>query len=128
MNNDVVMIHLDRPRQLKFTHSALKTLVALTGKDLEELEGDLKGTNFEMVEKLMYCGLLKDAKDNGETITPEEVVDLMDEAPSFAESIEKVFAAWNIAFGVKKEAEGNSQQPVANPAKEGRSTGKKASE
>lgn len=127
MNNDVVIIQLDRPRQIKFGHTALKTLVALTGKTIEELEGQIAPDNFELIEQLTYCGLLKDAKDNGETLTPEKVVDLMDEAPVYTVLLTQIFAAWSTAFGAS-QAEGNVEQSAEVPTAAGKSTtGRKAS-
>src|SRR4051794_10818386 len=99
MNNDVVIIDLDRPRVLKFNHTALKTLVELTGKSLEEIEGSMDVSNFEFMEKMAYAALLKDAKDNGEVLTMEAAVDLIDNAPSFVYAVEKLIAAFRIAFG-----------------------------
>lgn len=137
MNNDVVIINLDRPRQLKFGHTALKTLVSMTGKTIEELDTDLDVSNFDMLEQLVYCGLLKDAKEHNETLTVEKIPELLDEAPSFAHVLEKAVSAWRIAFGAQAQApEGNQKAPEGNqqapaekmPAKGNRSTGTKASE
>ena len=129
MNNDIIHINLDRPRQLKFGHTALKTLVSLTGKTIEQLDSDLDVENFEMIEQLVYCGLLFDAKEKGETLTPDQIPDLLDRAPTFVHVIEKTIAAWRAAFGAPTQvAEGNPQSPEGRPANENRSTGKKASE
>lgn len=37
-NTHVFIIQLDRPRELWYGHKALKTLVALTGNQIEDLE------------------------------------------------------------------------------------------
>lgn len=122
MNNDVVIIELDRPRQLKFTHSALKTLVSLTNKSIEEIDAQFEVSNFDLLEQMVYCGLLKDAKDHGETLTLEQIPELLDYAPSFAHQIERVNAAWRVAFGADQ---GNQQAPAEQPEKNDPSTGKK---
>ncbi len=124
-NNDVVILQLDRPRQLKFGHTAIKTLVALVGKDIETIDDELSPTNFELVEKMIYVGLLKDARDNDETLTLERVPELLDEAPSFIHVYEQFSAAWRAAWGAKEE--GNQPEPVTTPATEKNTTGKKAS-
>jgi len=109
-NNDTVLIQLDRPRELRFGHKALKTLVALTGKSLEEIEK--AGFNdFDAVEKLVYCGLLHGAKENGETLRLEQMEDLLDCAPNYKHIIESVQKAFAAAFGAKpEELEGNGPQ------------------
>ena len=95
--NDVVIINLDRPRELRFGHKALKRLTAMTGKGIESLDFD----NFQMddIEKVIYCGLLHDAKENNETLKLEDMEDLLDCAPTYSEIIEKMQQAFNAAFG-----------------------------
>lgn len=126
-NNDVVIIHLDRPRELKFTHGALKKLVAMTGKSIEELDSNLDVSNFEFLEQMIYCGLLKDAKDNSETLKPEDIEGLLDYAPSFAHQLDQMMEAWRKAFGVTvQKPEGNQQEPATESAEDSPSTGRKA--
>lgn len=110
MNNDTVFIQLDRHRELRFGHKALKTLVALTGKSLEDIENE--GFNdFDLVEKLVYCGLLHDAKENGETLKLEQMEDLLDQAPNYRHIVESVGKAFAAAFGSNPEdLEGNVPQ------------------
>lgn len=95
--NEVVIINLDRPRELRFGHKALKTLSAMMGKDLEDIDFD-KFTLDEL-EKVMYCGLIKDAKSNNETLKLEDMEDILDCAPSYGEIIEKMQNAFSAAFG-----------------------------
>jgi hypothetical protein len=117
-NTDVVIIELDRPRELRFGHKALKKLVALTGKSLEEIE-NTQMNNLEMLEQLVYCGLLNDAKKNGEELTLDDMEDLLDQAPSEAHIIEKVTQAFAAAFGAKPEdLAGNAPQEDKAPKDE----------
>lgn len=95
--NDVVIINLDRPRMLWFGHKALKTLIALTGKDIDAAM-NMDELDLEEVEKIMYCGLLTDAKKNNETLKLEDMEDLLDEAP-FVEIVNKIQQAFNASFG-----------------------------
>src|SRR5690554_5598646 len=104
MNNDVVIIDLDRPRELRYGHKALKTLIALTGKDLEQLEAG--NFDLEEIEKILYCGLLSDARDNGETLALEQMEDLLEQATSFKHIMDKMTEAFSKAFG--EESEGNA--------------------
>ena len=63
--NDIVIIQLDRPRELRYGHKALKKLVALTGRDIEDLEKGID--DLEEIEKIVYCGLLSHARENNES-------------------------------------------------------------
>lgn len=94
--NDIVMINLDRPRMLWYGHKALKIMFALTGKSFTDL--NLEEMNFEDIEKILYCGLLTDAKRNDEALKLEEMEDLLDLAP-FGELIEKMQLALSASFG-----------------------------
>jgi predicted solute-binding protein len=94
-NNDVVIIELDRPRELRFGHKALKTYQSISGKGIEEFGSDF---SFAEVEKLMYCGLLSDSRKHGESLKIEDMEDLLDLAP-YEEIIEKMTEALNASFG-----------------------------
>lgn len=112
--NDVVIIDLDRPRELRYGHKALKTMLAMTGKDFDSI--DMDNIDLGEVEKYIYCGLLSDAKTNSETLKLEDMEDLLDQAPSFGHVIEKMNEAFTIAFG-GLDPEGNSKQPEKVPEK-----------
>lgn len=94
--NDIVIINLDRPRMLWYGHKALKTMFALTGKSFTDL--NLEEMNFEDIEKILYCGLLTDAKRNNEVLKLDEIEDLLDLAP-FGELVEKMQESLSASFG-----------------------------
>lgn len=97
--NDVVIIDLDRPRVLWFGHKALKKLTAMTGKSIEDLGEDEEGKmDLEEIEKIMYCGLLSDAQKNNETLTLEDMEDLLD-VTTYSNIMDKMMAALNASFG-----------------------------
>jgi hypothetical protein len=106
--NDVVIINLDRPRELRFGHKALKKLTAMTGKSIDNFEMD--GNNLEEIETIFFCGLFSDAKENNETLTLEDMEDILDHASSYGELLEKMTLALNAAFGTMVEDEKNSQR------------------
>ena len=95
--NNIVMIKLDRPRMLWFGHKALKTLTAMTGKDLDAAM-NMDELDFSEIETIMYCGLLKDAQVKGETLELSQMEDLLDEAP-YSEIISKLEDAFSASFG-----------------------------
>lgn len=92
-NNDLVVINLDRPRFLRFGHKALKKLSRLTGKKLEQMDEN----DFDLadLEKIMWCGLQADAKENGEELKLDQMEDLLDSAATFSDIME----AMNLALG-----------------------------
>lgn len=96
--NDVVFIELDRPRMLKYGHKAIKTLIALTGKDLD-VTMNMEDLDIEELEKMLYCGLLSDAKAHNEVLKLEEMEDLLDEAESFMYIVKKMEEAFRKGFG-----------------------------
>lgn len=108
-NNDVIIIELDRPREIRFGHKALKTYQALSGQSLEQLGQG--GFSFEDIEKLVYSGLLSDARANGETLTIEMVEDLLDDH-DIQDTIEKMSKALEKAFG---KADPNGQAAGKKP-------------
>lgn len=121
-NNDTVILHLDRPRELKFTHSALKKAVAMTGKSLEEIENS-GFMDFDLIEKITFCAMLKDARDNGETLKAEDMEDLLDHADTWADIVEAVSRAFMYAFGVDPDQQpAGNLQPAQEPETENRST------
>lgn len=115
-NNDVVMINLDRPRELRYGHKAMKKLQALTGASIENI--DMDNFDAEKIEIFLYCGLLSDARDNDETLKMEQMEDLLDMA-SYEHLIEKMQEAFASSFG--KFMVGNPQAAAGSP---NRGTGK----
>ncbi|MBY0011500.1 hypothetical protein [Paenibacillus typhae] len=112
--NDVVLIELDRPRELRYGHKALKTLVALTGTKVDDI--NMESLDLGEIEKYVYCGLLSDAKQNNENLKLDDMEDLLDQAPSFGHIVEKITEAFNISFGAFAVPEGNPPTPAEQPA------------
>jgi hypothetical protein len=96
--SDVVIIKLDRNRVLRYGHKALKTLMALTGKDLDA-SMDMETLDLVELEKILYCGLLSDAKSQNENLKLEDMEDLLDQAESFVYITKKLEEAFQASFG-----------------------------
>lgn len=94
--NTMVVLHLDRPRFVRFGHKALKKLGILTGKKLEEM--DENEFDLSDLEAIMFCGLEQDAIDNGETLTLEHMEDLLDKAETFGHIMDAMRKALEQAF------------------------------
>lgn len=117
--NDVVIVHLDRPRELRFGHKALKRLSASSGKSMDDMGND--DLDFGQIEEIYYYGLQRDAQENGETLRLEDMEDLLDYAESYEYLIGKMTEAMDKAMG---SLAGNRQAPEASPAKQRPGTGK----
>jgi len=113
--SDVVVLNLDRPRELRFGHKALKTLKSLTGMNLLDIERQLTEGNLDpdVLEKMVYAGLQHDARANNETLTLEQVADLLDEVPAYIDIVAAVAKAFVIGFAGKDAGNaGESEQPA----------------
>lgn len=96
--NDVVVLNLDRPRIVRFGHKALKMMDSLTGLSMDKL-GDFESFEVEQVEKIMYCGLLSDAKANNETLKLEDMEDILDQAEQWSDILKAMTQALQYSFG-----------------------------
>lgn len=94
--NTVVMINLDRPREVKFGHKSLKMLGAMTNKGVDAMTED----DFDLaeLEKVMFCGLLEDAKDHGEDLKLSDMEELLDKAEVFQDIVDAMEKALGNAF------------------------------
>lgn len=111
--NDTVIIELDRPRELKLGHKALKRFSALTGKSMGELESAIQ--RYDVLADLMYVMLAIDAEKHGETLTPEKVDDLLEDVPVY-QQINLVSMAIQTAFvDPAAEAEGEGGEGETDP-------------
>lgn len=77
--NDVVILELDRPRELRLGHKALKRFSALTGCAMTDMEKEIQ--HYDKMAALMYTMLAVDAEKHNETLTVEQVDDLLDDVP-----------------------------------------------
>jgi hypothetical protein len=109
--SDLVVINLDRPRFLRFGHKALKTLTSMSDIDISNM--DMSDFKFEDIEKVFYCGLLSDAKENNETLKLEDMEDLLDHG-DFKELFVKMQEAFEKSFGeVPVEVDEKNEKRVA---------------
>ena len=94
-NNPVVTIELDRVRELRFGHKAMKRWSAYTGRSVDSL--DTEAFRPDDIEPLMYFMMEKDAIDHGEQLKMEDMENLLDMVPlgvlyaKFKEAMEAAF-------------------------------------
>lgn len=72
--NDVVILELDRPRELRLGHKALKRFSALTGCSMQQMQDEIQ--QYDRMALMIYVMLSEDEPD----LTPEAVDDLIDRA------------------------------------------------
>lgn len=123
--SEVVVLNLDRPRELRFGHKALKQLKALTGLNLLDIERQLTEGDLdpEVLEKMVYAGLQQDARNHGETLSLEQVEELLDQVPAYIDVVTAVAKAFVIGFaGTAEGNAGESEQPAQKSDKNTTST------
>lgn len=113
-NNTTVMIELDRVRELRFSHKAMKHWAAFTGKTLGEIEAATQSP--EELEKVVFFMLEQDAVDHGEVLRMEQMEDLLDSV-SLGMLYEKVGEAITAAFPQAETSEKNAKRAASGIGK-----------
>lgn len=96
-NNDVVIIELDKPRQIKYGIKALKVIEKLLECKITKINFNDIGID-EML-KLLFAGLSWEDKE----LTLESLEDLVENHSSFSEITSKLTEAITVAFGSKND-------------------------
>ena len=100
-NNDVVFINLDKPRELKLTHSVLKRFAAKKDVSVDDIDTVLTG--YTGMVDLIYEMLLRQDPD----LTVEKYEELLD-CVTIKEIMDAGRAAVEASFGTKGgDQEGN---------------------
>jgi hypothetical protein len=98
---DIVMIELDRARELRFGHKALKMIKATFDKNLIDIIKDgLNDIEPKTLETIYHAGLIGDDKD----LKIEDIEDIIDRV-SFVTLITKMTDAINKTYGVDEATE-----------------------
>ena len=110
--NNVVLIHLDRPRELRFSNKAIKEYSALTQTSMKDLDDSL--LEFENQEAAAWILLKHDSIRCSEKIlTREEVADLLDKHVTPGKLFKLINQALAAAF--KDDESAQSQQAEGDP-------------
>ena len=99
-NNDTVFINLDKPRELRLTHSVLKKFAAKKGVTVDDIDTVLSG--YTGMVDLIYEMLLRNDPD----LTPEAYEELLDMV-TIKEIMDAGRAAVTASFG---PAEGSQRE------------------
>lgn len=108
MNNDTVIIELDRPRELRFGHKAQKKLCSMTGKPIVSFD-KIDDLDIETIEKMYFCGLEQDAVAHGESLKLDQIEDMLDAVPTWM-LYDKLIEAFGKAFTPPKAEEENADK------------------
>ena len=108
----MVILHLDKPRELKFSHKAIQKFSTLTRTPLTELKEAV--TRYDLMTAAVYCML--SAAD--ETLTPGKVDDMLERLPPlkvYTAAVEAVTEALNDGEtpGEDEDGDGAENPPEA---------------
>lgn len=107
-HNDVVILELDRPRELRLGHRALKRFSALTECSLSAMDKEIE--RYDKAACLLWVMVTEDQRNNGEKqiMTPDELDDLLDKVP-IPKLLEVCSDAIKAAFPEPEESEQESE-------------------
>lgn len=115
-NNTTVILELDRPRELRCGHKALKKFSAMTQCAMDDLQNKVR--RYDMLTALLYCMLSADDVD----VTASQVDDWLDRpGVKLKDVIEAVAKAVAAAFEDEDAADDSEETPP-----EAAGTGEKA--
>lgn len=102
--NDIIILELDRPRELRFTHKVMKRFCASTGTKMSEIQDAVE--DYGNMTRLIYEMLRAEDTD----LTPEQCDDLLDMVP-IGLILQKGAEAIAAGFGEAEETEGQTASP-----------------
>ena len=112
--NDVVILELDRPRELKFSMKVIKEYSALAGVTMQGLDESF--FDFDNQGKAAYVLLKYDSIRCGERVlTPEEVENLLDKHVKPGELFIKLNMALEAAFRTEEPDGTVSEENASDP-------------
>lgn len=95
-------IKLDKVRNLRYGMRALDLIEKKFGGPIMAKEGMMTGVlTMEEYATIIWAGLVHEDKD----LTPEKVMDLIDEHSSLKEITSEMWDAFNAAYGEEEESE-----------------------
>lgn len=103
----MVILHLDKPRELKFSHKAMRKFSALTQTPLTELRAAV--TRYDLMTTAVYCML----SVADESLTPGQVDDMLEQLPPlkvYTAAVEAVSEAMDDG-----EEDGEDEDASENP-------------
>lgn len=112
--NDVVILELDRPRELRLGHKALKRFSALTNCSMADMEKEIQ--HYDKMSCLIWVMVTEDQTAHGEEMmTPEKLDDLLDAVPipKLTNLCSKAIQAAFVDEDAESEADSEGDPPKA---------------
>ena len=109
----MVILNLDKPRELKFSHKAMRQFCALTKVSVPELQQAVQ--RYDLMATAVYCMLA--AQDD--SLTPGQVEDMLDELPVMEVYSKAVEAVGEALQGDEDAKEAPSDEEENPPAAAG---------
>lgn len=106
----MVILNLDKPRELKFSHKAMRQFCALTKTSMPELREAAQ--RYDLMTTAVYCMLA--VQDS--SLTPSQVEDMLDELPVlevYTKAVEAVSEALQGDEGAEEAPDGEENPPAA---------------
>ena len=106
----MVILNLDKPRELKFSHKAMRQFCALTRVSVPELRE--ASQRYDLMATAVYCMLA--VQDS--SLTPSQVEDMLDELPVlevYTKAVEAVIEALQEDEDAKEAPENEEENPPA---------------
>lgn len=106
----MVILHLDKPRELKFSHKAMRKFSALTQTPLTELRAAV--TRYDLMTTAVYCML----SVADETLTPGQVDDMLEQLPPlkvYTAAVEAVSEAMDDGEEAGEDGDASENPPEA---------------
>lgn len=106
----MVILNLDKPRELKFSHKPMRQFCALTKTSMPELREAVQ--RYDLMTTAVYCMLA--AQDS--SLTPNQVEDMLDELPVlevYTKAVEAVSEALQDDEDAKEAPENEEENPPA---------------
>jgi hypothetical protein len=99
MNNDLVVLDLDRLRTVKLSNKAMKLVEKTLGANINAIVSGLADLSMDEMTVIIHAGLLHEDKE----LTLSRVEDLLDEYCNFGDLIKTIVSAFKCALGTGLE-------------------------
>lgn len=101
MNNDMVIIKLDKIRHIKLTNKAMKMLEKTFKANISEVLKRMDSLSIDEMTTIIHAGLIHEDKD----LNYDVVEELLDEHCTLGNMLKIIVEAFNLAMGVEEEEE-----------------------
>lgn len=113
MNNDMVIVKLDKVRHMKLTNKAMKMLEKTFKANISEVLKRMDSLSIDEMTTIIHAGLIHEDKD----LNYDVVEELLDEHCTLGDMLKLIVEAFKLAMGVEEE---ESKTKMSITAEEGR--------